>query len=350
MKKTALYEQHIALNAKMVEFSNWMMPVHYGSILEEHLHVHQHAGIFDVSHMGRIDITGSDAESLLDFLSTNRIAGKKIGSATYTVWCNPQGYALDDLIIYKTDQNQFSLIVNAGNRERDLEHLLKHAANYKVKVEPYYEENGILAIQGPKAVEMVSEIFPCLKEMASMECILLENNLLLSKTGYTGLGGCEIAASNCIVVEIWKTLLQKNKNLRPIGLGARDTLRLEKGYALYGHEINESIMPTESVARSAVKLNKADFVGKQALIEKERERRYPVALLLQEAGVAREGAKIFYKEENVGFLTSGTYSPSLEKGIALGIAVQVFSAGEILDIEVRGRQLKAQVVELPFVK
>src|SRR3984885_1292057 len=197
MRRTALFDSHRLLGAKMVEFAGWEMPVQYKGIIQEHKAVRERVGIFDVSHMGRIVIQGKEAEFFLDYLSTNQISGKPRGSATYTVWCNESGGSIDDLIIYKYEEDHFFVVVNASNRQKDLEHLLKEGVNFDVKIEPKYESEGILAIQGPRAGSLVSQIFKETFDLRHMHFVPLlyhGQELILSATGYTGAGGFEIYA------------------------------------------------------------------------------------------------------------------------------------------------------------
>lgn len=351
MKITPLYEQHKALGAKIVEFGGWEMPLQYGSILQEHKTVRSSAGIFDVSHMGRVSITGPDAEKLLDFLSTNIIAGKKIGSATYTVWCNEQGGCIDDLIVYRIAPEEFYTVFNASNRDKDLAHLLRYAKNYHVDITDHYEKGAILAVQGPQARHILSEFFPTFMEMGSMQVlkgIWQGHPLYISTTGYTGAGGGEICGDAIAIVALWEALIARG--VAPIGLGARDTLRLEMGYALYGHEISETISPIESVSRWVVKMNKNAFIGKEALEGLENHRRYPAALVVQEKGIAREGYSVILDGKVIGRITSGTFSPTLGKAIALALVDRPLPLGSQLFVEVRGQSLPVEVVQLPFIK
>lgn len=350
VKKTALYDRHQSLGAKMVEFGGWEMPLHYGSILQEHKTVRNAAGIFDVSHMGRVSVEGPDAEKLLDHLSTNVIAGKKIGSAIYTIWCNEKGGSIDDLIVYKVDQDRFFVVFNASNREKDLNHLRLQVGDLQVMITDHYERGAILAVQGPHVRDLLAEFFPSLQAMGSMQVQPIVWNqfpLYLATTGYTGVGGCEICGDQEPIVALWDQLMARG--IAPCGLGARDTLRLEMGYALYGHEISETIAPTESVCRWAVKMKKENFVGRAALEVLESTRRFPAALLVKERGIAREGDSVVLDDSIIGRVTSGSFSPMLSKGIALALVDRYLEAGTSLSVEVRGQKLSVEVVGLPFI-
>lgn len=350
-RKTILYDRHVALNAKMVEFCGWEMPIQYKGIIQEHKIVRESCGIFDVSHMGRIIIEGPDAERFVDLLSTNKIWGKPDSSAIYTVWSLPFGGTLDDVIVYKKNPQHFFVIVNAANRQKDLKYVLEQSERYDVVVSDCYETEGILAIQGAKAVEIVSEIFPAAKSLPRMHFIHEKfegKDLILSNTGYTGSKGFEIYAPNDLIVLLWDAFLQKG--VEPIGLGARDTLRLEMGYALYGHELSETISANESVSAWAVKWDKGEFIGKSALQKIEKDKRFEYGILLEEAGIAREGAQVFLEGKNIGKVTSGTHSPTLNRAIAIIISDVMLKAGDKIEVQIRKNLVRAQVAALPFIK
>lgn len=360
--RTSLYQKHVALGAKIVTFSGWEMPLSYQSIIQEHLIVRKHVGLFDVSHMGKIIIKGSDAEAFLDYLSTNHILHKPDGSVTYTVWCYPNGGSVDDLLVYRKNSQEFFVVVNAGNEEKDYNHALQIAKqgcfNVEVSLAPSTE--GILAIQGPQAFPLVQKIFPqasAIKAMHFAELIYVvdgvEEVIVLSRTGYTGSDGFEIYASPQATNALWDLFLCEGKEygIAPIGLGARDTLRLEKGYALYGCEISDSIAPTESVCRWTVKWDK-HFIGKEAcqILEKNPRKRVEYGVVLLDAGIVREGYVVSKDNISIGFVTSGTFSPSLNKAIGIILVEEgSISLGSIIDIQIRRNHVKAQVVSLPFI-
>lgn len=354
--RTALYPFHEKLGAKIVDFSGWEMPLQYQGIVSEHLAVRQHAGLFDVSHMGRITVEGPDAESLLDFLSTNEIAHKEIGTATYTVWCNASGGCVDDLIVYRETPSRFFVVVNAGNRQKDLSHLQEHAKGKNVRITPHYETDGILALQGPAAERIMAKIFPGASAIPSMHfasCSFEGEKVILSRTGYTGAGGYEIYASNRAIVALWERLLEsgRKEQVVPLGLGARDTLRLEMGYALYGHELSAEIAAIETVSAWTVKWNKSDFLGKAAL-EKLRasgQMKHEYGILLNEGcGIAREGFSVFLDQQPIGLVTSGTFSPSLNRAIAIVLVERKLKEGDSVEIQIRHNRCQARVVPLPF--
>lgn len=340
--RTALYDRHVALGAKMVPFAGWEMPLIYQGVIQEHLAVRERVGLFDVSHMGILTLEGKEAAACLEELSTSHIADLLPGASRYTIWCQEDGGVVDDLIVYCQTPISFFMVVNAANREKDLSHLQNVAAKYNVKVENRFNTHGILALQGPEALSFFSSLQPLKKKHfveAEREGLLFE----VARTGYTGEEGIEVYAPHHVIVSLFDEWIHQGAT--PCGLGARDTLRLEKGYALYGHELSSTIAPTESVAAWAVKMDK-EFIGKQAL---SRYHRHPIALRLLDPGIAREGALIFHEGKNVGSVTSGTFSPSLKQGIALALTEEALPIGALLHAQVRERFLTAEVVALPFV-
>lgn len=342
--RTALFERHVQLGAKIVDFAGWEMPLQYSTILQEVKQVRENAGLFDVSHMGRILISGPDSEKFLDFLSTNRISGKKDKSATYTVWCHPNGGSIDDLIVYRIDAEHFFVICNAANCVKDHAHLIEQSKNFDVIIEECFQKEGILALQGPKSLSFLEKIIPEVADLKPMK-FLQHGSLIVAGTGYTGAGGCEIYASNEKIIELWDALI--DLGVPPIGLGARDVLRLEMGYALYGHELSDTIAPTESIAAWSVKLDKPTFLGKEALLT--RNKRCEWGLTLEEKGVAREGYEVHHQDQKIGTITSGTYSPTLEKSIAIVLADKPLPPGTEVTVLIRGKPTLAKVASLPFI-
>ena len=352
--KTGLYDHHVALGAKMVDFSGWEMPVLYTGVIQEHKAVREKAGLFDVSHMGRVLIKGPEAEKLIDYLSTNKISGKKDLSATYTVWCDQEGGCIDDLIVYKEGAENFFIVVNAGNRDKDLNHLKRAARRFNVSIEDCYQD-GILALQGPNARQIMAKIFSESETLKPMRFTIVQyhgHEVVLSCTGYTGSGGFELYAPTEAIISLWEHILDEGKpfGVEPIGLGARDTLRLEMGFPLYGHELSDDIAPTESVASWTVKFEKDDFLGKEALeaLEQQGTKRKELGVVLKGKGIAREGYEVFKDEELIGKVTSGTMSPSLKQAIAMILVEGNLVQGENIEIDIRGKRVKAEIVPLPF--
>lgn len=354
--KTALYDRHVALGAKMVSFAGWEMPIQYQGIIAEHRAVREDVGLFDLSHMGRIAVEGEGAIPLIDFLSTNQMQGKKDGSATYTVWCDEKGMSIDDLIVYQIDPSHLFVVANAANRVKDLAHIQTQAdKQYTVNIDSAYEREGILALQGPQAGPLLSTFIPEAGALKPMHFIYLPNEeIYISRTGYTGAGGYELFGPADRMVTWWDLLLDKGRKwkIQPIGLGARDLLRLEMGFALYGHELSEEIAPTESVSAWTVKMDKPAFLGKDALkeIEKNGKKRFAYGLASLDKGIARQGCEVFLRDEAIGVVTSGTYSPTLGRSISLILVRTPLRQGEEVIVKVRQTFHHAQVVELPFVR
>lgn len=355
--KTALYERHVNLGAKIVPFAGWEMPVQYKGVLAEHQAVREAVGLFDVSHMGRIHVRGPDAERLLDFLSTNRIIGKPKASATYTVWCHGHGGSVDDTIVYKIDDHHFFMIANASNRDKDLVHLGTQAQlqNAEVTIEECFSHSGILALQGPCALPLLVSLIPEVQSLKPMHFLSFDHDqFFISRTGYTGAGGFELYGSTEKMIEWWDRLMEKGQEygIQPIGLGARDTLRLEMGFALYGHELSDTIAPCESVAAWTVKWDKPNFLGKKALekIEASSTKRWSYPIRLLEKGIPRQGLTILKQGIPVGEVTSGSFSPGLGQGIALILVNTPLQIGDEVEIQIRQNLCRAKVEVLPFLK
>jgi aminomethyltransferase len=350
--KTALYQRHVDLGAKIVDFSGWEMPLQYEGVLVEHRAVREVCGLFDVSHMGRIDIKGIDAEKLMDFASTNRIVGKDEGSATYTVWCRHDGGSVDDAIVYRQGPADFFVIVNASNREKDLNHLnsLAQSSGFETKIQDRYAGMGILALQGPSATALLTSFLPEVKELKPMHFLHMPTGLIITRTGYTGAGGFELIGENKQIIEWWDRLI--NEGVKPVGLAARDTLRLEMGFALYGHELEESIAPSESVSAWTIKRKDRDFLGKNALEKLERNpmKRHAYGVRCIERGIPRQGTPVLKDGKVIGQATSGSFSPTLNTGIALVLVQEPLQAGEKVSLQIRQMLCQTQVVELPFVR
>lgn len=356
--RTGLYDRHLSLGAKIVEFAGWEMPLQYTGILAEHQAVRQAAGLFDVSHMGVIHVSGIDAERFLDLLSTNRISGKAPFTATYTVWCHEQGGSVDDVIVFKIDETRFFVVVNAGNRDKDLIHLTTQAELLKltVNIEERFSRTGILALQGPAASKILTSLLPEVQPLKPMHFLKLtpSEEFYISRSGYTGAGGFELYGPIGKMIEWWDRLLQKGQadGIQPVGLGARDTLRLEAGFALYGHELSDSIPPNESVSAWTIKWDKPNFLGKQALeaIENQPDRRLAYGVRLLDGGIPRQGFKVFQEGEAIGEVTSGSYSPVLGTGIALILVKRPLKVGEQVMLQIRQTFCRAETAELPFVR
>ncbi len=356
MKRTALHDRHVARGAKMVDFGGWEMPLQYVGVLHEHHVVREKVGVFDVSHMGCVAVEGPEAEAFLDYVSTNVIAGKKDMTACYTVWANEVGASIDDGIVFRFHTNKFFVVVNASNRNKDLEHFRKYAQDFDVTLTDRYESEGILAVQGPLSEKLLTEVLGALPELKFMrfaELTFKGSTIILSKTGYTGSPGYEIYADNSVLPAVWDALFASKEDygLESIGLGARDTLRLEMGFALYGHELTDNIAPTESVSAWTVKLNKDKFLGKTALqaLEEAPNKRRQYGVVLLDKGIPRQGCVVRKDKRDIGVVTSGNLSPTLGKGIALIMTSEALHDDDNITITIRNKHIPAAVKPLPFV-
>ncbi len=361
MKKTPLNDVHRGLGARMVEFGGWDMPVQYSGVIAEHLAVREFAGLFDVSHMGEIEISGPDAFRFLQMVMTNDISRLIDGQVQYTAMCYENGGVVDDLTLYRFAEDRYLLCVNAANIDKDyswLQHLRKELGYGQCDLVNKSSDFGQLALQGPVADQILSQLtsvdLGSLKYYHFLRAQVGAIDALISCTGYTGEIGYELYCSNSDVVKLWQQIIDAGKgfNLQPAGLGARDTLRLEKGYALYGHELSPDILPLEARLGWITKLDKADFVGRQALVDAKKKGlpRSLIALQLLDPGVPREQYSVYSENTQVGYVTSGTMSPSLKKGIALALVdTQIASSDCSLSIGIRQRKVASERVKLPFV-
>jgi len=363
MRRTQLYQIH-KKTAKMTEFAGFEMPLWYKGITEEHLAVRNNVGIFDVSHMGRVIITGKDATSFLNYVITNDVTALKPNSALYSVMCNENGGIIDDFVVSCLEEEKFLLVPNATNREKDFNWLVKKAKGFNVKIEDVSDKAAMFAVQGPNAEKTLQKI--CTTDLSKIErfkCTpakLADMDVFLSRTGYTGEDGFEVYVWNAPLdkpdnaIHVWNAILEAGKpyGIEPCGLGARDTLRLEAGLCLYGNDIDENTTPLEARLGFVVKFQKDNFIGKNALLKQKEEgvKRRRVGLQMVEQGIPRQGYKIYSeKGENIGQVTSGTFSPLLKCGIAMAyIQTQQAQEGNIVNIEIRGKMAKAKIVPFPF--
>jgi aminomethyltransferase len=356
MKHTPLHSRHLALNARMAEFAGYDMPIQYTGIVEEHLAVRNQAGLFDVSHMGNFDIKGPGAAEFLDSMLTGNVGALPSGKVLYTVLCTPDGAAVDDLFVSKVAGGFYQMVVNASNIEKDFQWLRSHAPA-AVELVNRSETTAILALQGPQAMAILDSVArPACGDMESFTLRQVEINgvkFWLSRTGYTGEDGVEMYPAAEKAGMIWDVLMErgKDKGLRPAGLGCRDTLRLEMGYSLYGHEINDKTNVLEAGLGWVVDLNKAFFIGRDALVQSKAAglKRKLAGLLMQEKAIPRAGFKIVVNGQPAGEVTSGTQSPGLGKGIALGYVPVSVKMGDTVQVDIRGRLANAQVVKRKFL-
>ena len=361
MKKTPLNQLHKDLGARMVEFGGWEMPVQYSGVIEEHLAVREAAGLFDVSHMGEIEVTGADALPFLQYLTTNNAARLVDGQVQYTALCYPDGGVVDDMTLYRRSADHFMFCVNAANTDKDfawMEKVLAESGLTDVNLTNASDDYAQIALQGPKADQILAPLTDT--DLAAISYYHFAMGevagvpMLISRTGYTGSGGFELYLPPASAENIWQRLTEVGKphGLMPVGLGARDTLRLEKGLALYGHELSPEISPLEAGLGWIVKLDKGDFVGRDALLAQKENgvpRRW-VGLRMIDRGIPREHYPVYAGERQVGVVTSGTMSPSLKVGIGLALVETPYAKldGEV-EVGVRGRRLKAKLVRTPFI-
>src|SRR5437667_1226022 len=359
LKRHPLYEQHVALGARLVEFGGWEMPVQYSSILDEHRAVRTHAGLFDVSHMGEFKIEGPDALAFLQHLVPNDVSRLAIYQALYTQLCLANGGTVDDLIIYHLADDHYMMVVNAANIDKDFAWVEKQAKDFNVQVTNQSDATALLALQGPEAqaiLQPLTEVdLSTIRYYHYAPGTVDGINCIISRTGYTGEDGFELYCTSVDAPKLWNDLLAAGKDhgLLPAGLGARDTLRLEAGYFLYGHELNEQTNPLEANLGWTVKLNKDEFIGRDALLKVKEQgpRRKLIGIEMIERGVCRGGYAIYDNGRQIGTLTSGAPSPTLGKNIGMGyVEVTDAVAGKPVYIDIRGKRTAAQIVALPFYK
>jgi len=358
-KKTPLYEEHIKLGARMVEFAGWEMPVQYSGVIDEHKAVREAAGLFDVSHMGQIEVTGRGATDYVQHLTTNDVRKLVDGQAQYSLLCRENAGVIDDVIVYRISGEKYVIVVNAINAVKDLDWLESHARD-DARIENISPEHAMIAFQGPKSQEILAELTDA--DLASIGHYHFRSgriagaDCIIARTGYTGEDGFEIFAPPAGVTGVWQAILEKGKprGVLPAGLGARDTLRTEMRYSLYGHEITEETNPIEAGLGWVVKLNNEDdFIGKRAIkeIKEKGLARTLVGFKMQESGIPRQGYPILIGEKEAGIVTSGTMSPSLREPIGIGfVPIEAREIGTEICIDIRGRSRKAIVVETPFYR
>lgn len=351
MKRTPLYNQHSKLNAKFTEFSGWEMPVQYSSIIDEHNAVRTNAGVFDTSHMGTFLISGSAAEKFLNYVTLGNISGLSVNKARYSMILNENGGVKDDIIVYNLG-NEYMVVVNAGNLDKDWQWLNKHKPS-DVNLKDISSEIALLAVQGPKAVEILQTLLET--DIADMRYFTISDLKIkdlnpkfckIARTGYTGEDGFEVFISKEQSGDFWNKLIEMS--VKPCGLGCRDTLRLEAGMPLHGHEISEEINPIDAGFIKTINWDN-DFIGKDKLTPfKDMPLKKSVAFECME-GIARANNQIFLNDKNIGYVTSGTFSPTLKKAIGLAIIDSDVNDAE-LEAEIYNKRRKIQVVKKPLYK
>ena len=363
VRRTQLYEVH-RRTAKLTVFAGFEMPIFYRDITPEHLAVRDSVGIFDVSHMGRVMVTGTESERFLNYVITNDVSALSSNSAQYSVMCTENGGIIDDFIVYRLETEKFLVVPNASNREKDYNWLVKNAKDFDVKIEEISDNVAMFAVQGPNAEKTLQKISTeDLSKIGRFKCghsRLAGVDVFLSRTGYTGEDGLEVFIWNTSLakpdnaVKMWKAILEAGKTfgIESCGLGARDTLRLEAGLCLYGNDIDENTTPLEAALGFVVKLQKDRFVGKETLLKQKAEgtKRKRIGIRMMDQGIPRPGFEIYTDTgEKVGQLTSGTFSPLLKYGIGMGyVQTQYAQDGNIVNVKMRGKMAKGKIAGFPL--
>lgn len=365
-RKTPLYEEHLGLGAKMVEFAGWLMPVQYqGKILDEHRQVRTKSGLFDICHMGEILIWGKNAFDFLQLLITNDLGQLEKGRVLYTLICKEDGGILDDVLVYRLGYDFYMLVVNASNREKIASWINRHFFAYQVvgdpviQVQDFSDSIGLVALQGPLSQKILQKVLESenLDELKYYHCkpaVLGDMPVLVSRTGYTGEDGFEIFALISDIKNIWNHLLLAGKadGLEPVGLGARDVLRLEAGYTLYGNEISEFVTPLEAGLERWVKFDKGEFFGRAALVEQKKQglARKLVGLEILSNRMARPGHLVIKQGKEIGWITSGAFCPTINRNIALAyVEIPFAKMGELVELDLGRKTILAKIIVKPFI-
>jgi aminomethyltransferase len=356
-RRTALYDRHVALGGRMVDFGGWELPQQYTSIRDEHFAVRRVAGLFDISHMGRLVVEGDGAEQYLQGLLTNDFAPLAPGHAIYTLMCKEDGGVIDDLVVYREARDRFLVVVNAANREKDSAWMRKHIPG-GVSMEDHTQDLSLIAYQGPRAHALLprgSSETDDIPYFGFRPGNVAGVSALVSRTGYTGEDGFELFVESGRVGEVWDAILAEGKaeGVLPAGLGARDATRLEAALRLYGNDMDETVNPYEAGLGWTVKLGKGDFIGRDALatVKEQGPRRSLVGLKTEAGNIPRHGAAVSQGGRRAGVVTSGTHSFFLGHPIALAMVEgPSLRVGEQVTVEVRGREAPAEVVKLPFYR
>jgi aminomethyltransferase len=347
--KTPFYDIHRSSGAKMLDFHGWKMPLHYSGIIDEHINTRTNVSLFDVSHMGRFEVKGPDAYDCLQNLVTNDVSKLNNHQALYSPICYDNGRIIDDLIIYMINREKFLVVVNASNREKDLEWIIKHSNS--ATVENVSDKIALLALQGPLAQNLLEKAAMVGIDLNQLKPFDLNHTnifgieCMISRTGYTGEDGFELFFDSS-KIDIWDKLIQlgsPTSNIKPAGLGARDTLRLEAGLMLYGNDIDENTTPLEVPLKWTVKFEKKEFIGKKALTTQQINRKL-VGFEVLEKRVARHGNEVLMNSEKVGFVTSGSFSPTLKKSIGFCFVPMYVLPNQLIEINIGGKLYKVQVL------
>jgi aminomethyltransferase len=361
LKYTPFYKEHIALDAQMIEFAGFKMPVSYSSIIREHQAVREKVGLFDVSHMGEIEFKGKEALDLLQYLCPSDLREIQDNNSIYTVFCNEKGTILDDCLVFRFNSCYFMVVVNAINRAKMLKHFERYKKGFDISISDTSDNWGLLALQGPQAVSVLSKLtkkeIQLLRRFSFASCKINQIECTVSRTGYTGEDGFEIFIRPEYGPMVWKSLLEAGREygIAPCGLGARDTLRLEARLCLYGNDIDETTTPYEAGLGWTVKLKKDKFLGKEALLLQKKLgiKRKLVGFKIKDRGIPRKGYPILdpNTKEKIGRVTSGTMSPTLKQGIGLGyVTKDKAKIGNKILIDIREKSHEAEIIKTPFYK
>ena len=349
MKRTCLYDKHVALGALMQPFAGYDMPIQYSSIIEEHQAVRQHCGVFDVSHMGEVLVEGADAERFVNHIFTNDVRGIEAGKVLYGMMCYPDGGTVDDLLVYKFADEGFWLVINAANIEKDVAWIRKNAEGFDVRITDESDYTAQIAVQGPESERIMEEVLgiPC-SELVFYTFKRLDD-LVVSRTGYTGEDGFEIYGETPFITHLWDLLMEAG--VQPCGLGCRDTLRFEVGLPLYGDELSEQISPVMSGLSMFCKLDKTEFIGKEALLKQKTEgtERRIIGIELEDRAIPRHGYSVLAEGKEIGEVTTGYHSISADKSVCMALIDSAYAKiGTSVEIQIRKKTFPGVVVKKRF--
>lgn len=353
--QTVLFHEHERLGAVMTDFSGWQLPVYYTSIIKEHLSTRKAAGVFDISHMGEILVTGGRAREFLQYMMTNDLERLKPGRCFYSAMCNEQGGTVDDCFIYMFDVERFWIIVNAANIQKDFAWLQTHAGEYHIAIHDLSSRLSKIDVQGPLSADLLQRLtahdLNRVNRFDVFTAPVADRNCTLSRSGYTAEDGFEIYCDNRDAAIIWNALLTEETRAVPVGLGARDTLRIEACYSLYGHELNDTTSPVEAGIGWVVREKESAYIGKDILLTQKKQgtQRILVAFRMIDKGIPRAGYPLFCEGKECGTVSSGCYAPTLGLPVGLGfVPVKLAAADTIVQVKIRERLYNAQVVQKPF--
>jgi len=359
-RRTALFDEHKKLGAKLIDFGGWDLPASYDSVITEHKWVREACGLFDVSHMGEIRVSGPDAFKFLQWITVNDVSRLEVGQGQYSAFLNSEGGMIDDLILYRLGREEYLLCVNAANDEKDIRWVQGNIGSYDVEVRHESHDWSQIAVQGPTSLKALENIIApqdigalaALDYMDIGEFSVKANQILIARTGYTGERGYEVYAPNIVAAELWRNLVadKARAGTRPIGLGARDTLRLEACYLLYGNDMNDTVSPVEAGVAWAVKKSSDPFIGCERVRRERAEgsRRRMVAFLMEEPGIPRHDMDVYSGERKIGLVTSGSMLPTLDRAGGMALLDGGAELGASIHVDIRGKRKLAKIVKRPL--